>query len=1074
MKNLTELRNKIGEFIKTMNSPDSVYELFKLLNYPNDVLLNTQYTRKLEDFEIKEDVKEKINKIYTVLHFDRDLFVFLVELNKKAHFSSALIREITKSFSNKYPDSKFILIFSNSDYYTFIFVFPELEKIEIGKYKLKTTKLFLQRDDPYYTAVELLSNLYYDGSEKSWVDVYKKWKEAFSVERVTEEFFENYKRIFFKIRDNLENQKVSKADSHEFALQLLNRIMFIYFLAKKGWLNNDKKFMRTFWNSYKEEVKKRNTQENTFYSIWLKNLFFKAFNNRQNEITNMPEYWVKIFMGFPYLNGGLFQENRLDKLEVKIEDSLFSEIFDFFNKYNFTIREDMPFDQEVAVDPVMIGYVYESLAQVAEEIYDRKDLGIFYTPRIEIDFMCRRALVEYLSKQLPDIPKEKIYEFVFDEEKENVEKFLTEINAWRKIEEALDNLTVVDPACGSGSFLVGMMNVLFELYKIVYKNLNRKWNAFNLKSSIIGRSLYGVDVMPWAIRAAELRLWLQLIIEEEFTPEQLKEKPLLPNFEFNLRVGDSIVQEIDGIIFDLKNRQLSEKLKKKLYDLKKEKENYYNNLKTKFQSKEDIFAEEIRLFEEIIDERLSSLRESTEKLKEELKKMEKGIQKDLLGRIVKVPEEKIKKVREEIEINLSEINKLEELRIKLKDALIHPEFKPFVWEIDFAEIFSTKGGFDIVIGNPPYVRQENISPPTKIKSKVTLEDKREYKEKLFRAVNSRFPVVEKIDKKSDYYVYFYFYCLSLLNEKGVFCFITSNSWLDVEFGKDLQEFLLKYVPIIAIYDYPTRSFEHADINTIIALFGAPYPEAKNKFSSFKWPALNNFAKFVVFKKPFENIMNSKILIEIEKIKPKVKGGKIYDLVNNIEENENYKVFSIYQEDLLEDGWEYPEGYDKSKGKFKEGNYVGNKWGGKYLRAPKIYWKILEKGKDKLVRLGDIAEVRRGFTTGANEFFYLKPVGKTVKEVVEIAEKNPDTLIRVRNGADWEGEIEAKFLKPVIKSPRELKTIIVRLEDLHYLVFMCNKSKEELKGTKALEYIKWGEKQGFNKNPTCKGRARWWD
>uniref|UniRef100_A0A7V3ZS58 Type II methyltransferase M.Eco57I C-terminal domain-containing protein n=1 Tax=candidate division WOR-3 bacterium TaxID=2052148 RepID=A0A7V3ZS58_UNCW3 len=119
-------------------------------------------------------------------------------------------------------------------------------------------------------------------------------------------------------------------------------------------------------------------------------------------------------------------------------------------------------------------------------------------------------------------------------------------------------------------------------------------------------------------------------------------------------------------------------------------------------------------------------------------------------------------------------------------------------------------------------------------------------------------------------------------------------------------------------------------------------------------------------------------------------------------------------------------------------------------------------------------MRFGIKTGANEFFYLKPVGMSVKEVVEIAEKNPDTLIPVKNGAGWEGEIEAEFLKPVIKSPRELKTIIVRIEDLNHLVFMCHKSERELKGTRALEYIKWGEKQGYHKRPTCKGRERWWD
>ncbi len=126
-------------------------------------------------------------------------------------------------------------------------------------------------------------------------------------------------------------------------------------------------------------------------------------------------------------------------------------------------------------------------------------------------------------------------------------------------------------------------------------------------------------------------------------------------------------------------------------------------------------------------------------------------------------------------------------------------------------------------------------------------------------------------------------------------------------------------------------------------------------------------------------------------------------------------------------------------------YAGNKWGGKYLRAPDIFFTILEKGRGKLVRLGDIAEVRFGIKTGANEFFYLEPVGRTVKEVAELREKKPKEPVRVKNGADWEGEIEAAWLRPVIKSPREIKTLRVRLEDLHYLVFMPPEDVSETSG-----------------------------
>jgi len=133
--------------------------------------------------------------------------------------------------------------------------------------------------------------------------------------------------------------------------------------------------------------------------------------------------------------------------------------------------------------------------------------------------------------------------------------------------------------------------------------------------------------------------------------------------------------------------------------------------------------------------------------------------------------------------------------------------------------------------------------------------------------------------------------------------------------------------------------------------------------------LGNVAKFVMFKKPFKEILTPKNLIEIDEIGVQAE-ETMAGLVKNVKVTQDYRVFHILQEDLLEDGWEYPEGYNKVKGKFKVGTYVGNKWGGKYLRAPDIFYTILEKGKDKLVKLGDIAEIRFGVKTGANKFFIL--------------------------------------------------------------------------------------------------------
>lgn len=385
----------------------------------------------------------------------------------------SFIRSVTNTFEKQYL--QFLLIFS-LDYTEIVFVLPSLEKIETGKYKLKLIKLIVNKNKIHYTDIQTLSNIYYEG-ETNWREVWRKWKKAFSVERVTEDFFEDYRSIFFTLRNELIRQNVSRKESHEFTLQFLNRIMFIYFISKKKWLEQ-LNFVEWLWSSYKNLGK---FNSNEFYDKWLKQVFLKAFNNRSHEIKDLPDSVLRVISSAPYLNGGLFRKNNLDDLKIEITDRMFQRIFEFFEKYNFTIKEDMPLDQEVAVDPQMIGYVYESLANVAEEIYDRNDLGIFYTPRVEVDFMCRRSLVEYLSKHLPEVPKEKFYHLIFDlpEEKEKIEKWFIKENLWKRLEEILEDLSIVDPACGSGAFLVGMLNVLVELYRTIYKHLGRNLTTFN-------------------------------------------------------------------------------------------------------------------------------------------------------------------------------------------------------------------------------------------------------------------------------------------------------------------------------------------------------------------------------------------------------------------------------------------------------------------------------------------------------------------------------------------------------------------------------------------------------------------
>lgn len=1064
-----QIENHVQSFVPQTDSPDKIYELFLSLGYPKDKILDPSYKRKIEEFDFAKEEREKIKDIYTVFNYDGKLQIFLIEVTS---LTVPFVRYLAKKLSDRYL--RFLLLLT-SDYKEYTFVFPEFERIEEGKHKLKITRLNFNREQPYHTDLMTISNIALTGDEENWRDIWIRWKDAFSVEKVTDKFFEDYKNAFFELRKTFENQKIPVKSAHELSQQFLNRLMFLYFISKKRWLNNDPKFNKFYWERYKEEKRKDNVKQDTFYAQWLQVLFLQAFNNQYSHPQYFPKDIDKILAEAPYLNGGLFKRNDLDNLPFYINDSLFEKVLSFFEKYNFTIREEVPLDVEVAVDPQMIGYVYESLSNVAEEIYERQDLGIFYTPTVEVDFMCRRSMVEYLSNHLIELSREWIFRLLFDEDKKTVSEHISKQKLWYRLEEILDNLAVVDPACGSGAFLVGMLHVLSELYRLIYSFINREMTEFELKKKVIGTSLYGVDVMPWAVHSAELRLWLQLIIEEDIPIEQRKLFPLLPNLNLKLRVGDSLVQEIGGISLHMRDKGISRyaptsAMRRKLMSLKAEKEKYYNNDPTaKFKTDKALLQEEIRIFGEILDDKIFTLQKDIQTLEGKKQELQYEMFEDLKK---EKPEQKIL-FEKEVKQKENEIEYLRDTKRRIQT----PEQKPFVWDIDFAEIFGDKGGFDIVIGNPPYIRQEKIAPPNKLKAEVTLEDKREYKEKLLRSIQVHYPFIKKLDKKSDYYIYFYFHGLSLLNDKGTFCFITSNSWLDVGYGKDLQEFLLKYCHVKAIYDNEAkRSFEHADVNTIIALFGPPQISKGGN----DWPALKEMTRFVMFKRPFEESVNRKNLLAIEKAEA-------------VHKAVSYRVYPVKQEMLLEEGWEQPEGESSefgvqsskaknpppspfSKGglnsplsrgvrgvsptlakggkggfgllqeKFITGKYEGNKWGGKYLRAPDIFIKIVKENAQKLKFLHELARYDYGIKTGKVKFFYLD------KERI-------DTF-----------GIEPQYVMPMVTSSRSIQGIEIEEPDE---VFYCHDSEKNLKGTGALKYIKWGEKNGMNEGPSVESNRPYW-
>jgi len=597
------------------------------------------------------------------------------------------------------------------------------------------------------------------------------------------------------------------------------------------------------------------------------------------------------------------------------------------------------------------------------------------------------------------------------------------------VSELLRNVTVADPACGSGSFLVGMLQVLDDLLARADHQLGHEETSYERRKRIIGNSLYGVDVMDWAVHVAELRLWLQLVIETDLAPAELKFRPLLPNLSFKVRPGDSLVQEVGGINLALRqgSRLIPPTLKGRITRLKGEKLKFYNNDPgCKYRTAESLQQAELQLFRDILDARAKAIDERLKEIADVLRPQVNlfgEVQTTQMGLDRITPERKRDRLQ-------TERQQVARARQSLKTA----KSVPFVWDIAFVEVFEGKGGgFDVVIGNPPYVRQELIHDPQVSADQVTTASKKAYKAKLARSVYTAWPRTFgydwakdkpkwKLDGKSDLYIYFYLHGLSLLSDEGAFCFITSNSWLDVGYGKHLQEFLLTRGQVKLVLDNQVRrSFASSDVNTVIVLLG-PVQDTRATHPA----SLEHTAHFVMLTVPFEEVLSPVIWEEVEEATTR-------------RTTPEYRVFPLKQAGLLDSGMDA-----------KKKRFTGDKWGGKYLRAPDIYWVILEKGKDKLVRLGDIADVRFGIKTGANEFFYLDE----------------------QKIAEW--GIEEEFLRLAIRSPRECKQIVIDPRDLKYKLFMCHKERWELEGTATLEYIEWGEEQGFDERPTCRARARWWD
>ncbi len=779
-----------------------------------------------------------------------------------------------------------LLVFTNTSASQLHLILP---KFEGARPALR--RMVVERDLPRRTAVQQVAGIYWNYRDKHIIRA--ALDEAFDVEPVTREFFAEYKRIFEGAMGAVGGFGEGEGESKRtFVQTLFNRLMFVYFLSRKGWLRFDGNadYLNALWQDYGKGL-----GDGNFHRDRLRPLFFSGLNNPNSR--DLTEGLRTVIGDVPFLNGGLFEETELDKRNgIAVPDEAIGQVLTgLFDRFNFTVMESTPFDIEVAVDPEMLGKVFEEL------VTGRHDSGAYYTPRPVVSFMCREALKGYLEGQDTGLASEAIARFVDHHETDGIG-----VAQARRVAEALAEVTVVDPACGSGAYLLGMMQELIELQVRLFNVTQDAKSLYDLKLEIIQRNLYGVDSDRFAVNIAMLRMWLSLAIDYEGdTPEPL------PNLDFKVVWGDSLLGPDPSSGAEV----------------------------------------QVALGQDVERVRLLGQR------KGEYLRASNGVDKDRL--------------REEIAGLTAAIR--EENGAEAREGVVD-------WRVQFAEVFAeNRRGFDIAIANPPYVRQENIGTNKAVLSKQYAD-----------AATSR----------SDLYCYFYARALQLLRDGGLQVFVCSNSWLDVGYGAKLQEYLLNNAHVQAIYESAVeRQFATADINTVVSVI--------RKTGAV---AVGDTTRFVSLRDEFETALaDASARREIVRRRAALRAA----------------------------------GRDGNK-------HVGDKWGGKYLRAPDIYHTILNNYGNKLVRLGDVATVRFGIKTGANDFFYLTP--ETIKH--------------------W--GVEAEYCRPVMTTPQESRRIAVDPSRLPKRLFMCHDDKDALKGTGALAYIQWGESQGYHTRTSVKSRKRWYD
>ncbi|HPK04369.1 MAG TPA: TaqI-like C-terminal specificity domain-containing protein [Bacteroidales bacterium] len=655
---------------------------------------------------------------------------------------------------------------------------------------------------------------------------------AFSIEKVTDEFFHQYKDLYIKLYEHFENDikvrtklKNAGIENTRFTKKLLGQIVFLYFLQKKGWLGvaqnerwgtGNKRFVQKLYDQAQNEGV-------NFFKDKLQYLFYEALAKERD---NENSYYKRFDCRIPFLNGGLFEaEYDWHNTNITIPDNLFRNneknkagdigtgVLDVFDRYNFTIKEDEPLDKEVAVDPEMLGKVFENMLDITE----RKSKGAFYTPREIVHYMCQESLIHYLDNALnsgsgsyQELGSDQIKLFSDSKTKKGQAKIEIEHNA---------NITV--PKKDIEIFIRGGHFVLENDERVAAKGKTRTYQ-YQLPESIrdnadlIDKKLCNIKICDPAIGSGAFPVGLlhelvnaMLVLKTHLSYDYLTKKLKALGFEHRESVNDSryiyrlkrhIIQEsiygvdIDASAIDIARLRLWLSLVVDEDDL--DPIETLPNLDYKIVVGNSLIGLPGNAMRDL------EVEAQLEKLKE---------------KFYNITNEKEKKeLRQQINDKIRELLDSAEQFVSYK---IDFDFKLF-----FSEVWREKGGFDIVIGNPPYVEAKKL-----------------------KHISSLLKGYEVYSGTADLSVYFIEKGILLSKQNGLLALITTNKFFNTGYGKLVRNFIQKKNITHLINFEQVEVFEKVLVSSVI--IGLENKSQKSEFFIFKeFKGL----KFLEFRRQFEN------------------------------------------------------------------------------------------------------------------------------------------------------------------------------------------------------------------------------